>query len=110
LDLRDIGFVSSTEATFSGTASSRVLTVTDGSHTAHITRIGDYRGATFVASGDGRHGGTLVVDPTSGMAASAHRFIAAAAGLRGSAGEAIHASGPRTEHVPMLARPHAMIA
>jgi hypothetical protein len=38
LDLDDIGFVESTEATFSGTTRSGVLTVTDGTHTAHIVQ------------------------------------------------------------------------
>ena len=61
LDLADIGFASPGEASFSGTSSSGVLTVTDGSHTAHITLIGDYLGQAFVASSDG-HGGVLVVE------------------------------------------------
>jgi hypothetical protein len=59
LGLRDIGFVSPNEATFSG----GVLTVTDGTHAAHIKLAGDFSGSTFTASSDG-HGGTLVVDPT----------------------------------------------
>ena len=42
LDLRDIAFVSAGEATFSGNKTSGVLTVTDGTHTAHITLIGNY--------------------------------------------------------------------
>ncbi|MEP6967068.1 MAG: hypothetical protein ABI906_03215, partial [Pseudomonadota bacterium] len=88
LDLGDIGFVSSSEASFSGTATSGVLTVTDGSHTAHIHLTGDYRASTFIASSDG-NGRTLVATSTSPSAAAAHRFIAAAAGLARSAGEAI---------------------
>ncbi|MGH8277798.1 MAG: hypothetical protein ACRETH_14005, partial [Steroidobacteraceae bacterium] len=105
LDLRDIGFVSSTEATFSGTATSGVLTVTDGTHTAHITLVGDYRASTFTASSDG-HGGTIVVDPTA-PAITAHRFIAAAAGLGGAVGgTAIQTSqGPPVREL-MLASPH----
>jgi len=64
LDLRDIGFVSAGEATFIGTASGGVLTVTDGTHTAHITlRNRDYLGSTFVASSDG-DGGTRITDTT----------------------------------------------
>jgi hypothetical protein len=54
--------VKSTQATLSGTTKSGVLTVTDGTHTAHITLIGDYTQSTFVASSDG-HGGTIIVDP-----------------------------------------------
>ena len=62
LDLLDIGFVGSGEASFSGTSSGGTLTVTDGTHTAHIALKGNYLGSTFVASSDG-HGGTIVIDP-----------------------------------------------
>lgn len=59
LDLRDIGFVSAGEATFSGTAAGGALTVTDGTHMAKIALFGDYMASSFVAASDG-HGGTLV--------------------------------------------------
>ena len=63
LDLADVTFTSGvTKATFSGTAAGGVLTVTDGTHTAHIALVGDYRASTFNLSSDG-HGGTKVVDP-----------------------------------------------
>jgi hypothetical protein len=58
LDLADIAFVSSTKATFSGTSASGVLTVTDGTHTAHINLTGNYTASTFTASSDG-NGGTI---------------------------------------------------
>jgi hypothetical protein len=109
LDLVDIGFVSSTEASYSGTTSSGVLTVTDGVHTAHITLIGDYTASTFTAKGDG-HGGTIVVDPARTASAPAHRFIVAMAALVAQSGEAIHARDTGAVHAPMLARPRAMIA
>jgi fibronectin-binding autotransporter adhesin len=83
LDLGDIGFVSSTEATFSGTKTGGVLTVTDGTHTAHIALKGDYLTSTFIASSDGA-GGVLITDPAAGgRAAQAppHAFIAAMAGF-----------------------------
>ena len=83
LDLGDIGFVGSTEATFSGTRNSGVLTVTDGTHTAHIKLKGNYTASTFVASSDG-HGGTIVVDSTAKdavLAPSSAKFIEAMAGL-----------------------------
>jgi len=103
LDLRDIGFVSSTDATFSGAASGGVLTVTEGTHTAHIRLSGDYTASTFTASSDG-HGGTIVVDPTT--AATAHRFVAAAAALgAGGGGLASVAHGAWRAHPPVLARP-----
>ena len=74
LDLRDIGFVSADEASWSG----GVLTVTDGTHTARITLAGDYAKQTFVASDDG-HGGTLVVATTPGAFAAAMAAAAPAA-------------------------------
>ncbi len=73
LDLGDIGFVSSSEATYSGTSSSGVLTVTDGARTAHIALAGNHLGATFVASSDG-HGGT---DVTTTAGDGVARFVQA---------------------------------
>jgi uncharacterized protein YaiE (UPF0345 family) len=75
-DLRDIGFVTGkTKVTYSGTASSGTLTVTDGTHTAHIHLAGNYIGSAFNVASDG-HGGTSVVDPTAASAAAAQRFAA----------------------------------
>ncbi len=85
LDLVDIGFTGSREASYSGTASQGVLTVTDGAHTAHITLIGDYLNATFNAANDGR-GGTLITASSSHAA-----FVAAAASLTDGSGEAVRA-------------------
>ena len=64
LDLRDITFTSGvTKATYSGTTASGTLTVTDGTHTAHIQLIGNYTTAgAFVLSSD-TFGGTSIVDP-----------------------------------------------
>jgi hypothetical protein len=112
LDLSDIAFTGSGEATFSGTTKSGVLTVTDGTHTAHIKLSGNYTTSTFVASSDG-HGGTIVIDPRAPapLAASidpapAHRFIAAMAGLAGPSASPVSGSrdGGRA-CLPMLARP-----
>ena len=47
---------------FSGHAASGTLHVTDGTHTAAIALLGNYRASTFVASNDS-HGGTVLVDP-----------------------------------------------
>ncbi|MEP6967597.1 MAG: hypothetical protein ABI906_05915, partial [Pseudomonadota bacterium] len=88
LDLRDIAFVSANEATYSGNHHSGVLTVTDGTHTAHITLIGDYTGGAFVASSDGQ-GGVSIVDPSS-QPTSRHRFIAASASFGAEAGGSVH--------------------
>lgn len=97
LDLADIGFVGAGEASFSGTKSGGVLTVTDGTHTAHINLKGDYRTSVFVAASDG-HGGTIIHDPTAGaiiQTGTAGRpttaFISAMAAL---GGDAAAASGP----------------
>jgi hypothetical protein len=63
LDLADISFISgTTKATYSGTTASGTLTVTDGTHTAKISLIGNYLGHTFTTTNDG-HGGTTASDP-----------------------------------------------
>jgi hypothetical protein len=63
LDLRDISFTSGvTTATYSGTTASGTLTVTDGTHTAHIKLAGNYNTSGFTLSSDG-NGGTTVIDP-----------------------------------------------
>jgi hypothetical protein len=88
LDLRDISFVGSGEATFSGTSTSGVLTVTDGSHTAHIILEGDYRFATFLASSDNQGGADVVVSAVTSHAKppTPNRFVHAMASFAGSAG------------------------
>jgi large repetitive protein len=113
LDLVDIGFVSSTEATYSGTKTGGVLTVTDGTHTAHITLKGNYLLSTFVASSDG-HGGTIVVDPTgNGDQAtppnlSPHSLIAAMAALGAPGGFTTRSFESLPAREPLVARPHLM--
>jgi hypothetical protein len=112
LDLRDIGFISAGEATFSGTATSGVLTVTDGTHTAHITLLGDYLTSTFTASSDG-HGGTIVVDPTKAPAiapTSAHPFVAAMAAMATPGDGGVHCDAAWNRPEPMLARPRSILA
>jgi len=100
LDLRDISFIDPGQATFSGGVHGGVLTVTDGTHTAEIKLNGDYRTASFVASGDGQ-GGTLVVAQATPI-----RFAAAMAALNGGS-----AQGPLSFHAaatpvaPALLRP-----
>ena len=108
LDLGDIGFVGSSEATFSGTTSSGVLTVTDGTHTAHINLKGNYTTSTFVASSDS-HGGTIVVDSTSKdsvIAPSGAKFIEAMAGFGAAAADGqLHASQAWPDRMLGLANP-----
>lgn len=105
LDLDDIAFVGPDQASFSGFASGGVLTVTDGTHAAHISLAGDYLGTTFATSSDG-HGGTMVVER-----ARTHRFVAATASLGGCDGLSTSASheGWRLPP-PNLARPQVSVA
>jgi hypothetical protein len=114
--LDDIAFIDAGEATYSGTTSSGVLTVTDGTHTAHITLIGDYTAATFTASAD-FNGGTEVIASTpkagSMIAASAAHFTAAMAMMTGNheaAAGPFHAGVVSNLHPPMLATPRVMAA
>jgi serralysin len=62
LDLRNINPTSVQTPSYSGNSSGGTLTVTDGSHAAHISLLGNYLASAFVASSDG-HGGIAVVDP-----------------------------------------------
>jgi hypothetical protein len=97
LDLVDIDYVAgTTKATYSGTTTSGVLTVTDGTHTAKIHMVGDYVGARWTLSADG--GGTKVVDPSASATASApaaanpQAFVGAMASLGASVGGHLHGS------------------
>jgi hypothetical protein len=62
IDLADLSFNSSTEATFLGTATGGTLTITNGAQTEEIALTGDYLSSTWTVSSDGA-GGTDVVDP-----------------------------------------------
>ncbi len=76
LDLDDIAFGASTKASYAGTNASGVLSVTEGTHTAHIHLKGNYLASTFTVSSDG-HGGTTVTDPAAGQPARLAAAIAA---------------------------------
>ena len=95
-------------ATFAGTASGGTLTVTDGTHTAHIALRGNFTASTFTTSSDG-HGGTIVVDPTT--PAATHRFIAAAASLGAGGGGLVSVAHEVWRVQPvMLGKPAVMSA
>ncbi len=81
-DLLDVGFVSAGEATFAGNKSGGVLTVTDGTHAAHIALTGNYLSSSWTAASDG-HGGVTVTDPKKAVSAppAATPFAAAMASL-----------------------------
>jgi hypothetical protein len=86
LDLGDIGFVSGqTTATYvdNGHATGGVLTVTNGTVTAHINLVGNYTASSFNAVSDGS-GGTSVTDPPLGT--QTQSFVAAMAGFAPSSG------------------------
>ncbi len=111
LDLRDIGFVGSGEATYSGDKAGGVLTVTDGTHTAAIDLVGAYRTAVFTAADDG-HGGTVVTAARPGAAAApVHRLAQAMAGLGPASPPGAHASAePWRASLSMLAASRGHVA
>jgi hypothetical protein len=80
--LTDIAFKSAGEATFASDKNHTggVLTVTDGTHTAHIRMLGNFSGVTFTCSDLG--GDTVIVAGS----ASASQFAAAAAAFEAPAG------------------------
>ena len=116
LDLLDIPFVSgTTKAVYSGTATSGVLTVTEGANVAKITLEGDYIGSTFTVSAGPGGTGTKVVDPSAPPAPthvaaplSPHTFIAAMAGFGAPAAGAVALGGELWRApAPALATPMA---
>jgi len=110
LDLRDIGFVGSAEATFSGTTKGGVLTVTDGADTAQITFKGNYTASTWIASSDG-DGGTLVIDqPTPAPTIRAHAFVSAMATVGPASGGGAHIGEVWSVRETLLVPPRRSIA
>ncbi len=102
LDLGDIAFGADTKASYAGSATKGVLTVTDGTNTASIKLAGDYIGATFTATSDG-HGGTKIVDPTVG-AAGHSAFVSAMSSFGASSAALISSpSSLSASQRPMLA-------
>lgn len=110
LDLLDVSFVSASEATYSGTTSGGVLTVTDGTHTARINLKGNYTTSTFVASSDG-HGGVLIVDPKSkASTTSPLTMLSAMAGMGATVGEVVHSVPARSVHDIVLMSPRTLMS
>jgi hypothetical protein len=99
LDLRDITFTKGvTKATYSGMTGGGTLTVTDGTHTAHIKLTGNYTTSGFKVSSDG-HGGTTVVDPV----ATAPLTQAMAGFSTGTAANTAGSSPPPPSTPPLIA-------
>jgi hypothetical protein len=108
LDLKDIAFSGATEASFSGTTTSGVLTVTDGTHTAKISLTGNYLASAFTVASDGS-GGTNVVDPpavatAAGLTAAMATFGAVSAPAMARAADHWRAARP------LLAAPGPQVA
>jgi hypothetical protein len=78
IDLRDIAFGPHTKETFTEASNhqSGTLTVTDGTHTASLTLLGQYSTANFSLSRDGA-GGTVITDPPAMVGAAASPILAA---------------------------------
>jgi hypothetical protein len=77
IDLEDIVFGKKTHATFKEAKNhlSGTLTVTDGTHTANLTLLGQYSAANFSLSSDS-HGGTIVTDPPPMVGSAASPVLA----------------------------------
>jgi hypothetical protein len=108
-------FAGTTTGVYSGTTTSGVLTVTEGSNVATIDLIGDYLGSTFTLSSFDDGEATEVVDPTRAPApqltptVSPHPFVAAMAGFGApSAGASALDSVNPSASPPMLAVPRAL--
>jgi hypothetical protein len=109
LDLLDIAFAGNAAATYSGSTTSGVLTISEGANTAHINLKGDYLSSTFTLSA-ATGGGTLVVDPPK-AAATASRLVAAMAGFGGRVSGAAALDGAQWRTPPaMLTTPGAQAA
>lgn len=118
LVLLDIPFAGTTTGVYSGTTTSGVLTVTEGSNVATIDLIGDYLGSTFTLSAGPKGTGTNVVDPTTAPGPqvrpppasllSPHPFVAVMAGFGApGAGASALESVHRSTSPPMLALPRS---
>ena len=62
IDLTTVAFGSSTTSSYLDNGTSGTLTVTDGTHTARLTMLGQYQLLNFTLTSDGT-GGTLINDP-----------------------------------------------
>ena len=104
LDLRDIKFSTAT-GSYAGTATSGVLTISDGTDTAHIHLSGSYVGVAVHLRTDSA-GGTVVSLGSAGKAAqpaaasASHAFVTAMASFGASASASLGAPS-ETSHIPL---------
>jgi hypothetical protein len=110
LYLGDIAYVGAGEATYSGTTSSGVLTVTDGTHTAHIDFLGDYTHATFQAIDDNGVVSIDAIAQQTPVAPSIARFADAMAALRSGVGVSIREARAPSSAAGQLFAPHVQAA
>jgi hypothetical protein len=105
LDLLDITFDRSTQATYSGGRAGGVLTVTDQESTARIDLQGNYLGCTFSVASDGDHGVLVVANQNRAATAPLHAFIASMAALTGSVAQTDHLVEAWSDRAPILVSP-----
>jgi len=76
IDLQDISFGKKTKVSFNEAKNhlSGTLTVTDGTHMANLTLLGQYSTGMFSLASDG-HGGTIVTDPPVDSAGHGHAAL-----------------------------------
>jgi hypothetical protein len=90
------------------------LVISNAAHTVATLQLGGtYTGDAFNVASDGQGGSNITVTTPGGaneVPIAGHRFIAAMAGLAGSAGGAIHSNHTTPVREPMLSKPRAMIA
>src|SRR5262249_45743498 len=85
MDLMDIAFISgTTSGSWVQSGTSGTLTVTDGTHTAHLTLLGQYVAGQFHVGSDGQ-GGTVVTDPPGDMGPGASATLPMALGATSGA-------------------------
>jgi autotransporter passenger strand-loop-strand repeat protein len=104
LDLADISYGAQTTIAFSEAADgqSGTLTVSDGTHTAHVTLDGQYVTKDFTLASDGA-GGTIIVDPAD-VSTAALNSSSLVAPTGGTLNDDDPASGPTNSshnHVAM---------
>jgi hypothetical protein len=110
LDLRDVAFGPADKLSFAGTTAGGVLTITDGTHTAHVKLVGDYLNEAFKMVQDG-HGGTKILG--AGALAAPHQGLVSAMASFGAPSAALASApaGGRSTDLPvMVVAPHISLA
>jgi uncharacterized membrane protein YeiB len=102
IDFEEFDFGASTTATYSGTTSGGVLTLTEGRATASVTLVGNYTRVTFNIADDGT--GMALVTASMAPGAAAHAMSTAMAAFAPASSAALTpATRDAVLHHPMLA-------